>query len=103
MRFFVGKHELHRVISIDLRDERRILREDRDRVGRRSLERAARDQPEVVEERPVHDRHEPTLAHAGDDLIEADGRFDLDAERVQEGGVVCVRIRADGGVRPRRR
>lgn len=67
-------------VAIDLPDIGRIQDGQRDRSGRRRLERPAGDHGQALEERPVHHRVEDRPAHRGWNLGIGDRRHGLDVE-----------------------
>src|SRR2546429_1383400 len=72
-RIVVGKGKRQRLNAVDLLYVLRSLGEEWDGACRRGLESPAGDEPQVVEERPIHHRAERASAHHRDDLIEAHG------------------------------
>src|SRR5258708_1442008 len=90
-------------LAVSFLDEVGVKAEQRDRVGRGCLKRSARDELKMLKQRAINDRREDALTHAGNDLIEADGRRNRDVEAPQIIGIVGIRVGTDRVVGPWRR
>src|SRR5216683_5191764 len=99
----VRQHELQRLVAVDFPNILRILRKQGDHVCGRGFEGAARNEPQVVEQRPENHRREYPLPHPRHYLIEPDRRLALDTESSQVFRIILVRSLGIGWLGPGRR
>src|SRR6266436_6512596 len=79
-RMLAAEDQVASRLAVGFFDKVRIEAEQRDRVRGRRLKRPAGDELQMLEQRAIDDRREDALTHAGNDLIEADGRHNRDVQ-----------------------